>query len=102
MVTRSWRRALLCSLAAAFPVVSGYTSMPGSCTTPSHGSSAALTGAAATGALSFTNAAGAAVTCGAPGESITVTLSDTQTFKGFLVTATGAASGPLEACGDGG
>ena len=100
----SWRRVLLCSLAAACPVVSGFTSMPGSCSTPGsgHGSSAQLTGAAATGALSFTNAAGAAVTSGCPGESITVTLSDTQTFKGFLVTATGAASGSLEACGDGG
>ena len=76
--------------------------MPGSCSTPAHGDSAQLTGDAATGALSFTNAAGATVTGGAPGESITVTLSDTQTFKGFLVTAAGAASGSLEACGDGG
>ena len=75
---------------------------PGSCSTPGHGFNAQLTGATATGALSFTNAAGAAVTSGCPGESITVTLSDTQTFKGFLVTATGAASGSLEACGDGG
>ena len=104
---RTAARMLRCGVArmlllTMFDRARAYPSAPGNCGTPNHGGSAQLSGAAATGSISITDSGGAPVSSGAAGEVLTVTLTDSQNYKGFLIKAAGAATGSLEAGGDGG